>query len=107
MGVLWGPRTEELLAGTVLLDDLNQTGLQLLDGGHVVREDTHLSGLGGDVDLDDALGLVDGLLRQLARFDDGRGPIDPAGALVGIWRPGTGYLALGEVVPGGGGTGSA
>lgn len=33
----------------------------------MVGENTHLSGLGGDVDLDDILGLVDGLLRQLAR----------------------------------------
>lgn len=34
----------------------------------MVREDTHLAGLRGDVDLDDALRLVDGLdgLRQLA-----------------------------------------
>lgn len=45
-------RTEELLAGTTLLDDLNETGLELLNGGDVVGENTHLSGLGGDVDLD-------------------------------------------------------
>lgn len=61
-------RTEELLAAATVLDDLNQTGLQLLNGGNVVGEDTHLSGLGGDVDLNNILGLVDGLLRQLARF---------------------------------------
>lgn len=54
-------RTEELLAAARLLDDLDQTGLQLLDGGHVVGEDTHISGLGGQVDLDDILGLVEGL----------------------------------------------
>lgn len=53
--------TEELLAAAALLDDLDQTGLQLLDGGDVVGEDTHLSGLGGEVDLDDILGLVEGL----------------------------------------------
>lgn len=45
-------RTEELLVGTALFHDLNETGLQLLDGGNVVGEDTHLTGLGGDVDLD-------------------------------------------------------
>ena len=45
-------RTEKLLVGTTLLDYLNETGLELLDGGNVVGEDTHLSGLGGDVDLD-------------------------------------------------------
>lgn len=44
--------TEELLAGTALLHDLNETGLELLDGGNVVGKDTHLTGLGGDVDLD-------------------------------------------------------
>jgi hypothetical protein len=56
-------RTEELLAATALFDDLNQTRLQLLNRGNVVGEDTHFSGLGGNVDLDDILGLVDGLLR--------------------------------------------
>lgn len=44
-------RTEVLLAGTVLLEDLNETRLELLDGGNVVGEDTHLTGGGGDVDL--------------------------------------------------------
>lgn len=53
--------TEELLAVAALLDDLDQTGLQLLNGGDVVGEDTHLSRLGGEVDLDDILGLVEGL----------------------------------------------
>ena len=47
-----GRRTEELLAATGLLDDLNKTRLQLLNGGNVTSEDTHLSGLGGNVDLD-------------------------------------------------------
>lgn len=56
-------RTEELLAAATLFDHLDQTRLQLLNGRNVVREDTHLSGLGGNVDLDDILGLVDGLLR--------------------------------------------
>lgn len=53
-------RTEKLLAAT-LLDDLDEAGLQLLDRRDVVRENAHLAGLGGDVDLDDILGLVDGL----------------------------------------------
>lgn len=44
--------TEELLAGTALLHDLNETGLELLDGGDVVGENTHLTRLSGDVDLD-------------------------------------------------------
>ncbi len=54
-------RTEELLAAAALLNDLDQAGLQLLDGGNVVGEDTHLSGFRGDVDLDDILRLVDRL----------------------------------------------
>lgn len=54
-------RTEELLGGTALLNNLDQAGLELLDGRNVVGEDTHVTGLGGDVDLDDILGLVDGL----------------------------------------------
>ena len=45
-------RTEELLGATALLNDFNKTGLQLFDGGNVVGEDTHLTGLGGNVDLD-------------------------------------------------------
>ncbi len=45
-------RTEKLLAGTALLHDFDKAGLELLDGGNVVGEDTHLSGLSGDVDLD-------------------------------------------------------
>jgi hypothetical protein len=54
-------RTEELLAWAALLDDLDESWLQLLDGWNVAGEDTHLTGLGWDVDLDDVLGLVDGL----------------------------------------------
>lgn len=53
-------RTEETLAAA-LLDDLDDTGLQLLDRRDVVGEDTHLTRLGGDVDLDGILGLIDGL----------------------------------------------
>lgn len=50
--------TEELLVGTALINDLDKAGLQLLNGGDVVGEDTHLTGLGGDVDLDTVGGLV-------------------------------------------------
>lgn len=45
-------RTEELLRLAGLFDDLNYTGSQLLDAGNVAGEDTHVSGLGGNVDLD-------------------------------------------------------
>ena len=51
-------RTEVLLVGTVLLKDLNETGLELLDGGNVVGEDTHLTGGGGDVDLGTVIAKV-------------------------------------------------
>lgn len=44
--------TEELLAGAALLQNLDETGLELLNGGNVVGEDTHLTRLGGEVDLD-------------------------------------------------------
>lgn len=55
-GLCWLDRhTEELLATTALLDDLDESGLQLLNGRYVVGKDTHLSGLSGDVDLDDIL----------------------------------------------------
>jgi len=47
-------RQEELLAATALLNDLDQTGLQLFDGRHVVRQHTHLAGFRGKVDLDAA-----------------------------------------------------
>lgn len=45
-------RTEELLAASGLLNNLNEAGSQLLDGGNVASEDTHVTSLGGDVDLD-------------------------------------------------------
>lgn len=48
-------RTEELLAPTGLLNDLDKTRLQLLDGRNVLGEDAHLARLSGDVDLDAAL----------------------------------------------------
>lgn len=56
-----GGRTEELLGATRLLNNLDQTRLELLNRGNVVGKDTHLARLGGDVDLDDLLRLVDGL----------------------------------------------
>lgn len=58
--------TEELLVTAGLLDDLDDTGLQLLDGRNVVGEDTHLAGLSGDVDLDDILRLVNGLRAAIS-----------------------------------------
>jgi hypothetical protein len=50
--VLRGRRTEELLGATALLKDFDKARLQLLNGWDVVGEDTHLTGLGGNVDLD-------------------------------------------------------
>ena len=44
--------TEELLATTAFLNDLDESWLQLLDGWDVVGEDTHLTSLCGKVDLD-------------------------------------------------------
>lgn len=69
-------RTEELL-GTALLDDLDQTGLQLLNRGDVVREDTHLARLGGDVNLDDVMAPVDGLRAAISSRPSlvARGPV--------------------------------
>lgn len=52
-------RTEELLVSTRLLNNLDKTRPQLLDGGDVGCKDTHLARLGGDVDLD-AAGDVSG-----------------------------------------------
>jgi len=45
-------RTEELLAATRLLDNLNKTGLKLLNGRNVAGKDTHVSRFCGNVDLD-------------------------------------------------------
>lgn len=55
----WGGPTEKLLATGALLNDLDQSRLELLDRRDVVGEEAHLSGLGGDVDLDDVVGGVD------------------------------------------------
>jgi hypothetical protein len=51
-------RTEVLLGGAVLLENLNETGLQLLNGGNVVGKDTHLTGGGGEVDLGTVIAKV-------------------------------------------------
>ena len=51
LGARFG-RTEVLLGGTTLLDNLDKAGLELLNGGNVVGEDTHLTSLGWEVDLD-------------------------------------------------------
>lgn len=59
-----GGRTEILLASGALLDDLDETWLQLLNGGNVVGEHTHITGFRGDVDLDDILGFINGLFGE-------------------------------------------
>jgi hypothetical protein len=68
-------RQEELLVAAVLLDDLDQTGLQLLNGGNVVGEDTHITGLGGKVNLDAAESVMSVIARShrgLGRAGGGR-----------------------------------
>lgn len=51
-------RTEKLLATTLLFNDLHKAWLQLLNGWDMAGEDTHLSGLGGNVDLHAAVWSV-------------------------------------------------
>lgn len=51
-------RTEVLLGSTALLDDLDETGVELLDRGNVVGENTHLTGGGGKVDLGTVIAKV-------------------------------------------------
>ncbi len=68
---------EELLGGSGLLNDLDESWLELLDGWNVVGEDTHLSGVGGDVDLNDVLGGVDLLLVRCVLALGSLCPIDP------------------------------
>lgn len=53
--------TEVLVGLAALLDNLNNTGAESLDGGNVVREDTHVTGSGGDVHLGDGLRREDSL----------------------------------------------
>ena len=59
------PRTEELLVSARLLNDLHKSRLQLLDGRYVGCQDTHLSRLGGDVDLYAAISISVLRLRLL------------------------------------------
>lgn len=55
--------TEPLLGlRASILDNLNNTSLEGLDGWDVVGEDTHVTSCGRDVDLRNALGRVEGLL---------------------------------------------
>lgn len=53
--------TEVLVGLAALLDNLNNTGAESLDGGNVVREDTHVTSSGGDVHLGDGLRREDSL----------------------------------------------
>lgn len=55
-------RTEELFAATALLNNLDESGLQLFDRWNVICKHTHFARLSGNVDLDYIGGLVDGLL---------------------------------------------
>lgn len=57
--------TEELFRTSALLNHLNNTRLELLNGRNVVGQDTHFTRLGGDVDLNNVLGSVDGLWEEL------------------------------------------
>lgn len=61
-------REEELLVAAGLLDDLDQTGLQLLNGSNVVGENTHVTGLGGKVDLDAAQSVMSVIARSQRGF---------------------------------------
>jgi hypothetical protein len=57
-------RTEELFAAAALLNNLDESRLQLLDGRNMVCKNTHFTGFSGNVDLDDIGRLVDGLLMS-------------------------------------------
>lgn len=48
-------RTEELLATSTFLDDLNEAGLQLFDGRYMIGQDTHFSRLSRYIDLNTAI----------------------------------------------------
>ena len=63
-------RTEESLASSTLLDDLNESGLQLFDGRNVVGKDTHITRFSWDVDLDTVY-LVDSVSFYIAAGDFG------------------------------------
>jgi hypothetical protein len=53
--------TKVLLGGGSVLQNFNDTGLELLDGGNVLGEDTHITRGGSQVDLLNLDVLVDGL----------------------------------------------
>jgi hypothetical protein len=53
-----------LFAAAALLNNLDESRLQLLDGRNMVCKNTHFTGFSGDVDLDDIGRLVDGLLMS-------------------------------------------
>jgi hypothetical protein len=59
----------------------------LLDGRNVVGENTHLTRLGGNVDLDHILGLVDGLHRSVNGVLFARSPYPLARAASSMWSP--------------------
>ena len=72
-------RTEVLLGGAALLEDFDETGLELLDGGNVVGEDTHLTGGGGDVDLGPVIARFVSfhvVARQGARTEETHTPVE-------------------------------
>lgn len=54
--------TEPLARLAAVLDDLDNTGTEGLNGGNVVGEDTHVTGRGGEVDLGHASRRVEGLV---------------------------------------------
>jgi hypothetical protein len=58
------PRTEELLAGSARLDDLDESRSESLDGGDMVGENTSSTGHSWDVDLGDVGRGEDGLLGK-------------------------------------------
>ena len=65
----WGVHTEELLAPTTLLNDLNKPRLQLLNGRYVVGKDTHVSRLSRYVDLDAGSWLRGQLIAIILRCE--------------------------------------
>lgn len=114
--------TEERLGAAVLLDDLDDTGLELLNGGNVVGEDTHLTRLGGDVDLDDVLRLEDGLpaavsmrCYKFSQHRDGApkrksrssSAIGSHNSVRSVWSTLRRHFERGRVIPGEAETGSA
>lgn len=63
---------EELLAATALLNDLDESWLQLLDRGHVVRQNTHITGFRSEVDLDTAADISTLRLAIISFIGPGR-----------------------------------